>query len=286
MNESLGEMMSSNFQLRIKTRMNSLSVTDKKIAGYLQNHMDEATTLTIHELSKNMNTSSASLSRFAKRLGYSNLQEMKMSIAQTFSKDIFDELTPSDSLMNIAGRVFQANIESIKDTLSLMTEEKLRSVENIITKADKVLFAGLGGSNIVAFDAYHKFLRTPMHTVFQTEFHLQLMEASKLTEKDCAIIISHSGRNGDTIKLAQILKEKKVPMIIITSFTDTPLQEFSTVALISTSEETAHRTEALSAILSQMSIIDTIYVIYAIETKANLQGSLQDIRRAIKTTRV
>lgn len=68
-------------------------------------------------------------------------------------------------------------------TQKVVTTKGSKKAATIINESKRVYFFGVGGSEIVATDAYHKFLRSPIATSHSTDYHIQLMEASLLTEK-------------------------------------------------------------------------------------------------------
>ena len=51
-------------------------------------------------------------------------------------------------------------------------------------------------------------MRSPIATSHSTDYHIQLMEASLLTEKDCAVLISHTGQSKETIHIAETVRKK------------------------------------------------------------------------------
>lgn len=107
-----------------------------------------------------------------------------------------------------------------------------------------------------------------------------------MTSKDCAFVISHTGRNKDTMELINVLKKNDVPIIGITSYAGSPLAQASDIALISISEETFYRPEAISSVVSQLSIIDTLFLIYGIKMKTKAQKSIDKVREIIQETRL
>ena len=50
-------------------------------------------------------------------------------------------------------------------------------------------------------------MRSPIATSHSTDYHIQLMEASLLTEKDCAVLISHTGQSKETIHIAETVRK-------------------------------------------------------------------------------
>ena len=186
--------MTQSLITRINSYYDNLSKSDQAISNYLIENMDSAARLSIQEFAKNTKVSTATISRFAKKIGFDSFQDLKLAIHSTekFKSDnFFSELSPEDSYKDILAKNFTSNISSLNATLQLIESETLDKVMNILLSAKTCGFFGLGGSNAVALIAYHKFLRMPLQTVYHQDFHYQQMLASKLTEKDCAFVISH-----------------------------------------------------------------------------------------------
>ena len=51
--------------------------------------------------------------------------------------------------------------------------ENLKSEVNLIVSSKTVFLFGLGGSNIIAADAYHKLLKSPLNVIYASNYHLQ-----------------------------------------------------------------------------------------------------------------
>ena len=128
----------------------------------------------------------------------------------------------------------------------------------MIHRADRIEFYGNGGSGLIATDAYHKFMRTGINCIAHTDSHFQAMSAGLLGPESAVIGISHSGSNKDVLDAVKI-KSLGAGTIGITSYQKSPLTQISDVVLYTSTRETAFRTEAMSARLAQLSVIDTLY---------------------------
>lgn len=181
----------------------------------------------------------------------------------------------------MAQKVFDSNISTLTDTRKLLKEQDLKQAANMIGSSKRLFLFGVGGSEIVATDAYHKFLRTSISVFHSTDYHIQLMEVSLMTEEDCAIIISHTGRSKETIYIAESAKETGAKIIVVTSQANSPLAKLGDVVFISISEETEFRSEALASRIAQLSIIDSLYVILRFFNQKKSQDSISKVRRVI-----
>ena len=271
--------MTQSLITRINSYYDNLSKSDQAISNYLIENMDTAARLSIQEFAKNTKVSTATISRFAKKIGFDSFQDLKLAIHSS-------ELSPEDSYKDILAKNFTSNISSLNATLQLIESETLDKVMNILLSAKTCGFFGLGGSNAVALIAYHKFLRMPLQTVYHQDFHYQQMLASKLTEKDCAFVISHTGKNKDTLKIVDILKSNHVPVIAITSFANSALVKKSDLALISIAEEISFRPEAVASTVSQISLLDAIFLMYGMKAQDSIEDTLENIREVISQTRL
>ena len=100
--------MSMEFAGRVKGHYYGLSKTEKKIADYLLEHATTARHLSIQELAEDIDVSMSAISRFTKKVGYSNYQEMRLQLSEPFdhlSESFFASLDENDTAMNIAIRI-------------------------------------------------------------------------------------------------------------------------------------------------------------------------------------
>ncbi|WP_313309363.1 MurR/RpiR family transcriptional regulator [Lactococcus taiwanensis] len=274
---------------RIKSYYDNLSKSDQAISDYLIANIDSAAMLSIQDFAKATHVSTATISRFSKKIGFNSFQELKLAIHATDAggtDEFFSELSPTDNYKEILTKNFNGNISSLSSTLNLVTEHQLNQTMQLLLNAETCGFFGLGGSNAVALIAYHKFLRMPLNTVYHQDFHFQQMQAAILTSKDCAFVISHTGKNKDTMHLLEILKERGVPVIAITSFASSPLAKAADVALISISEEISFRPEAVASTVSQISLLDALFMMYGMRMKDDSKNTISNIRQVIRDSRL
>ncbi|MGY3725562.1 transcriptional regulator, RpiR family [Granulicatella balaenopterae] len=269
-----------NIRLQIKSQYSSYSPKEKLIADYILQCPSDFVYKSISELAQTLNVADSTIFQFTKKLGFSGFKEFKMEIAiqenDLATTSIHENIEKNDSLLSMAHKVFDSNIATLTDTKKLLNETDLQNAVNYIKEANHLYFFGVGGSDIVATDAYHKFLRSSIPAFHSTDYHIQLIEAALLTEKDCIICISHSGESKETIKIAQTAKETGAKIIILTSHPNSTLALLGDIVFTSMSEEIDFRSEALSSRLGQLSILDSIYVMVMF---TNYEKSLNTIKK-------
>lgn len=185
-----------NFAARLQMNRERLSVKELQLAAFLQAHQQRASSLTISALSTAAGVSTATVSRFAKNLGYVNYAGLRVALGQApvNGASLFEEIDPGESPLAMADKVFAANINALQATVNSLDATSLATAVDLLLGARFIDLYGLGGSNIVALDGYHKFLRTPLEVRYAADYHMQLMAATRLTKRDVAVLISTPGR--------------------------------------------------------------------------------------------
>ncbi|MBL4934046.1 MurR/RpiR family transcriptional regulator [Clostridium paridis] len=277
--------MDVSVRLKIKSLYNGLSAKEQNIADYILENPISVAHNSISYLSDELDVAGSTLFQFAKKLGYSGFKELKMAILieeNNFSTtSIHENIEIDDNELTMAQKVFDSNIKTLTNTKKILRLEDLKKAAEIISNSNLLCFFGLGGSAILAEDAYHKFLRSPARVRHTTDYHMQLMEASLLTPQDCAICISHTGKSKETIKIAETVKNSGAKVIVITSHASSPLAKIGDIVFISISEEIEFHSEALSSRISQLSILDSLYVILMFMNKEKSKEALSKVRRTI-----
>ena len=276
------------FLVQLQIYKPNLSRQEKKLADYLQQHPDRASHANIAELSAITGVSTATISRFAKALGYPSFQALKMALVQSTPEPdhtLFAELSPDDSVEMLAHKIFTSNIDALRTTLTNLDSAALTKAVDWITHAHQLGLFGLGASNLVALDGYHKFLRTAIPVVYAADYHMQLMAATHLTAADAMILTSHSGKDKDAIALAELAKKQNVPLIVITGAPGSHLAKMADAAFVAVAEESRYRTEALHALIAELSLMDTLFMISAIQTNSQTAPLFRRVRSTIDATR-
>lgn len=274
----------------IKLNINRFNKTDKKIAKYILDYPQEIVNSTISQISDILKLSNATIFRFCKKISFKGFQDLKICLAKELGKDsnnyINQDFEEIGSQKEILKKVFSSCINSISETLDAINTQKIEESIDLILKSKKIIFMGSGGSGIVAQDAHHKFLRTGLNVNSHTEYHLQLMAVSQLSQEDLLIVISHTGSNLNMLEVLKIAKKIGVKTISITSYIKSPISDIVDISLNVISEETKHQFEAFSSRIVQLCLIDALYLSVILKRKNKSKISIEKMREAISSTRM
>lgn len=266
----------------------SLKGAEKKVAEFILRHSADVIHLSITELAEKCGVGEATVVRICKKIGCRGFQELKIRIASEVINpmdDIYEEVRKGDDTFVMMQKVFQSNILSLNKTFQIANTEDMRLAIEIVSQSESVAFFGMGGSAAIAFDGYHKFLRTGKHCEVEEDSHLQAMIGALYSSNDCIIAISNSGSNKELVENISMAKENGVKIISITSNAKSPLSKVSDVILTSYGVEQNVKSEAMSSRISALSLLDCVYVGVCFKNPDAYFDSVKKIRKAIAVKR-
>jgi len=184
--------------VKIRSLYSSLPKAERNVADYIQQNPERAPHRSVHEFARAGGVSVASVSRFVRKLGFSDFKEFKLELARETTgvvQSLFKEITPEDSDEEITRKVFLGDIKSLEDTLKMLSFADMTAAARAICAGRRLVFFGIGGSAHVSHDAALRF----SYLDFQAEAYVDasqiLLQALRVAAVDVVIGISHSGRS-------------------------------------------------------------------------------------------
>ncbi|MED1468932.1 MurR/RpiR family transcriptional regulator [Bacillus salipaludis] len=248
----------------IRSNYNAFTKSEKKVADYILEHMQDVIYMSITDLADACNVGEASVFRFCKTMNLKGYQEFKIALAHSITQDeetpqMSGEITLQDTIGDLASKILSTNINALTETSNLINETDISKAIDCFIAADRVHFFGVGSSLMTAMEAKNKFMRITNKTECSIDSHLQIMSASLMTDRDVAVAISYSGSTKDTIDVAKAAKERGAKVISITRFAKSPLTNYADITLLCGSNEGPLQGGSLSAKISQLYLLDILY---------------------------
>ncbi|WLV81159.1 MULTISPECIES: MurR/RpiR family transcriptional regulator [Lacticaseibacillus] len=253
------EILMDTFDNRISQIYPTLGEASQHVADYFRHNYAAVAGFSLRDLSKKIGVSTATISRFGRQLGFASFDQLKLALLKEIDAQTEGDVTSDDNSLASARKTINANISALEGTMSFLTQEQIDRSVDLLLKANKVAIFGLGSSNVLAQAAYHTFLRLPLNLIVDADYHMQLMDANKLTKSDVAIVISHTGNDTDILALVDLLTAHHIPTIAITSYATSPLAKRVKNVFFSISEDTRYRSDALISMTSQFAIFDVLF---------------------------
>jgi RpiR family carbohydrate utilization transcriptional regulator len=263
------EHMRTGILSSIRTKYHTLSTVQKVIADYILGNASDVILLSIGSLAGKCGTSETTVMRFLRKLDFDSYQVFRVKIAQEIShkrmESIYSEIDRGDTIDSVMKKVISSTARSVEDLQQLVRADDISKCVSLMKSASRIFFTGVGASSFIAFDAYHKFLRLGLNVSASSDSHLMSILASHTTEKDLLVAVSHSGESRDLIDCVRLAKGNGAKVVAFTSYRGSSLMDSADVVLLSSSNETMFRSDALVSRILQLVIIDMLYVSMVLE---------------------
>lgn len=274
----------------IKQNFDSFTDREKLIAEYLLSNKKSIISMSAKEIGDITNTSAPTVVRFSKKIGFDSLNEMKLQLSLNLQSDDnsdFEYLHSDLSTKNII-RGVKSSIDSIMNqTIGLLKEEELEKAIELLNKAKNVYIFSVGSSSLVGMDFYYKLSRINVRCIAHSDTHLQMTASALMEEGDVAIAISYSGETKEVLKCVYNAKNYGIPVISITRASiNNTLADMSDIVLRVPFVEKSLREGAMSSRISQLAVIDMLFLGMARNNLKGIEEKLRVTRRAVEEFKV
>lgn len=253
--------MHSNLFTQLKSNIEFLSKTERKIAELIINAPDKFITYSLSELSGIAGVSQGSIINFSKKYSGGGFPALKLQIAACLYMNDdkpFSVIDSRDTIQEALTKNIEATVCAFETTTELNTEETLQSVVNRILKAKKIEIYGIYRSAAVATDFYFQLLQLGIPASFVSDILTCSVSASMLDENCLVVAISASGKTNEIIDAVKYAKAKNVPVVCLTSNKNSLLAKLSDDVLVAASSGTSVAGSGMEVRSSQLILIDTI----------------------------
>ncbi|MDO4561913.1 MAG: MurR/RpiR family transcriptional regulator [bacterium] len=210
----------------------SFTTKQKIIGKYISENIFDTALMNAPQIAQKAKVSEATLTRFVYALGYKNFSEFQLDLrkqAQSGAADNpFNQERLSEGELPICHRVFNLEKALIEETQRMLDLDVFDKCVNKLVSANNVMVVGGPCSDYVAryFVNYLTILRP--NVCCENRLDLSFYgNIQAMGPKSVALVISYPRYPKMTMRIAQALADKKVPIIGITDSPLSPLAKLS-----------------------------------------------------------
>lgn len=250
---------------KIRKEYATFSKMNKRIADHILHFPNEVIKQTASEIGEASDASSATVVRFVKKIGYSGLEDLKVSLASEQavkeSEHIIDPIVSSDDSLDVlCGKVETLIKETATDVFVSMDQEALKKAIESVKRSRKIHLFGIGSSSLIAYDLFHKFNRAGKEASFVFDTHIGLETLTYVTEKDVVIAVTYSGHTKEILLACEYARQKGAHLIIITRNNGERISKLADEVLLVPDNEHLLRVGAISSLYASMIVGTVLYL--------------------------
>ncbi|MFC6674099.1 MurR/RpiR family transcriptional regulator [Marinobacterium aestuariivivens] len=263
----------------LKENKPSMSKADQRLAELILSDVDRAVHASTTELAEWSGTSTPTVTRFCRKLGFKSLREFKVHLAQAraVGERFLTGQTSSGNHSEAAEQVVRRAQQALEIQLGLFDSERIQTAVSAIQNARRIAVFGCGGgSTIVAQDTEHRLFRLGLAVNAYQDSQMLQMVAATLKKGDVLIAISTSGRVPDLTNACEIARHYEATTVGITR-PGSPLSEHIDILLpVDVPEEKQFVNQPTASRYALLSVIDVLASELAVAIGA---PALENVRR-------
>jgi DNA-binding MurR/RpiR family transcriptional regulator len=221
----------------IRARFEEFSRSQKDVAQYIVDHLDEAAFQTAEELARRANTSSSTVVRFSQALGFEGFPELQQAARDEYRRrppGRETTLQGSTPLFSLDHTEFEAALAAdhvnVEDTAHKLSRSEVEAAVDAIVSADKVLIAGTDQMAFFASYLRHLLMLLDLRAeIVASPSQEALGRLSRIDERTLVIGLSAGRPHPLITRTMKLARHRKAPTLAIT---DATLSEVARLARI------------------------------------------------------
>ena len=276
----------------LAAQMETMTAADRQIAQFIIDHPERMLTLSSAALAAATGRSQSSVVKFSQKLGFPGYQQLKLAVNKAKTLEghspagvIHGTIEAGDTQLTLVQKLIGSKLLAMRETAAANTQERMDAALDALTTARRVQLAGVGASSLVAKDFSFKLLKLGRIVLLDSDTHIQISNAATLGSSDLIFALSHSGRSVETLRVAELARERGARVISVTGPQPNPLRELADIELFTVADEERVRSSAITSRDAQLMLTDMLFLLL-LGRQADAHDYIQRSESAVRVLKV
>ncbi|MCT6806882.1 MAG: MurR/RpiR family transcriptional regulator [Bombilactobacillus sp.] len=230
----------------------SFSKNEKTIADYILQNSPKINNMKITELAQQTSTSSATITRFVKKIGCKSYSDMKVNIGH----HLITNIAKNDD--DIVSEVFTFYQTVIKNTQQMIDHNMIKQFIALLKKQEHIIVIGSSSSGVSADTFGLRLMRMGLDAQSFIDPNWMKMRASIASKQDLFLAISNSGVTKCIVDTLTLAKKNDAKIVSFTSYMDNPVAQLSDLIFHVYNPRFANNEKFINSQFSNMYLIDIL----------------------------
>ncbi|EOH91201.1 MurR/RpiR family transcriptional regulator [Enterococcus pallens] len=268
---------------------------EQLVVDYMHSQKYELANKTLKVAAKESFTSPSTFIRVANKLNFDGWNDLKSTFLKEltyFERDISTvdlniPFSKNDSVLSIANKITELKKNTFDDIVDLLSYKELTKAVDYLNQRKSITIFASSVNLLLAEEFQFKMKRLKYPVTISSLESEHIYDALNMEEESCAILISYTGSSVKMLEIADILKDRRIPIIAITSFSDNILSKNANAILfMATRERLYSKVGHYSTNTSVTHLLDILYsALFAKNFESNMDhivstSKIADIRLA------
>jgi DNA-binding MurR/RpiR family transcriptional regulator len=247
----------------ISSRFDEFSRSQKDVAQYVVDHLDEVAFHTAEELARRASTSSSTVVRFSQALGFEGFPELQAAAREEYRRrEAKGEAEPLFSLdQGPFESVVAADFTNVEETARAVSRSEVEGAVEAIATAERVLIAGVDQMAFFASYLRHLLMLLDLRAeIVASPSQEALGRLSRIDDETLVIGLSAGRPHPLVVRAMKLARHRKARTIAITDATLSEVAKLAQIRLYYSSNSPAY-VRSHTALLSMVQAL--AYGVYA-----------------------
>ena len=220
----------------ITERFDEFSRSQKDVARYIVDHLDEAAFQTAEELARRADTSSSTVVRFSQALGFEGYPELQQAAIEEYRSRAPGETGANAPLFDFDHSEFEASLAAdhanVEETVRNLTREQVEACVTALAGANRVMIVGM--DQLAFFASYLRHLLALLDIRAEVVASPRQDSITRLSrvEEDALVIAFSAGRaHPIVVRAMKLAKHRGASTMAITDATLSDIGEHADLTL-------------------------------------------------------
>lgn len=235
----------------------------------------------LQELGTITQTSSASVVRFCRKLGFKGFKDFQIACAQEMpnKQDAMVDtiINTNDEPTSVLYKLQLSLGKNIADIGKTIDHKSLDAAVDLMRSAQQIYVAGEGASGLAAQDLFYKLIRSGKNVNFVQSSHIALEQVANINKEDILIVFSYSGLTQEPLLMAKQAQKNNAKIVAVTRIQDSPLKNMADTVITLPSNEKLLRYGAINSLFAEIFASSWLYL-------SLISPNLKELNMKMKTT--
>jgi DNA-binding MurR/RpiR family transcriptional regulator len=249
----------------ITERFEEFSRSQKDVARYIVDHLDEAAFQTAEELARRANTSSSTVVRFSQALGFEGYPELQQAAIEEYRNRSPEGANGAGQLFDFDHSEFESSLAAdhgnVEDTARTLTREQVESAVRALANARRVILVGVDQMAFFASYLRHLLALLDIRAEVVASARQESINRLARVDEDTLVVAFSAGRcHPLVVRAMKLARHRRAPTLAISDATLSEIGEHAEHTLYYSSDGPSY-TRSNTALLSVVQAL--AYGVYA-----------------------
>lgn len=247
------------------------SDVEKSVVAFILEHPQETAGISIGKLAELTYSSNSTILRICRKTGMNGFRQFKSELTRELeaSKYVnrtvdfrkpFDVQETTASIFHSMSSLYRSTVDVLQRSLN---QEAVRQAADLIVKSEHMFLYGVGDSALTCQSFLNKMMKIRCYGTLATENNDELHLSEQVTEKDCAMFVTYSGKQAQFPPCLKRLKENHVPVIALTAHPESLVGKEADI-LIAIEDREGREDERIATFYSQLCFSYVLNMIWSL----------------------